>query len=70
MSTSSFCVEQVQSLTPQTSINNRPYLMVTVEVNDKQRARIAEEMIGKMGSEDAYNWARATFPEWFEEEQS
>lgn len=35
-------------------------------VNDKQRRDIAMAMIGGMPSEDAYAWARAAFPEWFE----
>ena len=67
MSAVTVTVESITDIVPCTHVHA---LELQVFVTDQQRRDIALTMIGGMGSEDAYNWARKEFPDWFAEVQA
>jgi hypothetical protein len=64
MSTVTVTVESITDIEPSPYVHA---LELQILVTDQQRRKIASQLVGLMGQQEAIEWARAEFPELFNE---
>lgn len=52
---------------PIAHLGARSYLQIDIDMNEEQRREAIFTLLGSMSEQDAYQWLKSEFPEWFEE---
>jgi hypothetical protein len=62
-------IKMLESVRPIVYAGGKIGMEVEIICGEQQQRAIALDMIGRMSSEEAYQWARAEFPDWFKTEE-
>lgn len=54
---------------PIAHLGARSYLQIDIDMNEEQRREAIFTLLGSMSEQDAYQWLKSEFPDWFPEDE-